>query len=1048
MRKFIQYFIDHRVITNWIMLVICLAGVFALFNLQRRIQPRYEMNSIDVNLPFPGASAVEVEEGIVIKVEESLRGLEGVEKIYSTSSDGWGNVTVEVSDGYDLDRVIQEVKNIVNGINAYPADAEKPTVVRDTQWNRAIMFSIYGPDDLMATKAIVEEFRDELLNTGKISKTLIWGLPNREISIEISPEDLRRYKLTINDIAQAIRSANLNISSGSVLTEQEEIFIRSYGKKYSAEELKDIEISSSIDGRKIQLSDICKVREDWPDNIVNSEFDGQRSVSFNVMYNNNEDVVEIVQIAEAKAREFENRYSGLIKFDTFIKETDDLQERVDLLTQSGVIGLILVLVALGSFLNVRLAFWVALGIPISFLGMFFVLMILGISINEMSLFGMILVVGILVDDGIIIGESIFTQHERGKRPIQAAIDGTLDVIKPVAISILTTVIAFIPYFYFYGILGDHVWQIAAVVIICLGFSLIEAVIILPAHIAHSRAIRHDPKQPPRYKLRQHLDRYLSWLLNKGYNRLLNVCLEHRWSVMAFTLAMVFLIAGLFMGNHVRSQFFPEIEFPFARVEITMPAGTTAEIMDDVRNEVITKALAFGESKEMEIGLNPITHYSSWYWGNLNVFLTLIPAEERDYSVLEFSNELAEFIGSVPRAENWNVGSGTFGGSPISVRFTSSDYSQLLKAKELLRNELRKIDGVKDIRDDTPLGNNEFIVELKPRSKALGLTLHDVTTQLRQGFYGQEVMRLQRGRDEIKVWVRFPREDRVSLAQVENLKIRTPSGEYIPFKEIATHELQRSMRSIRHENGMRSLQVFANLDYSKNDLAVILKELNSEVVPRILSQVDGVSRSYGGQSEMVQKMTSSMRFTMSIALVAIFTVLMFLLKSYIQTLLIIGLIPMGIIGAVIGHYIMGLPVSILSFLGIVALAGIIINDSVVMMDKYNNYISRGISVRDALHQAGIIRFRPIVLTTLTTSFGLAPLILQQSAQGQFLVPMAVSVAFGLIFGTIITLLMLPATIYCISDLKLLFNHYVSHKIFSRPLLSRRELELSGYSPPPE
>ncbi len=1016
MSKFVQYFIDHRIITNWIMLVICIAGVFALTQLNRRIQPSFEMHEININIPFPGASAVEVEEGIVIKVEEALRGLEGIEKVTSTSTDGFGSVQAEIQEGYDMDRAVAEIKNAVNGISSYPVDAEKPVVSRQTTWNRAIMLSVYGPDNLMTTKMIVEEFRDALLQTGKISRTIIWGLPSREIVVEIPPENLQKYKLTVNDIANAIRNTNLNISSGSVLTEQEEIYIRSYEKKYQAHELENIEITSSIDGRKIMLSDICRIQEQWPDNIMYSEFNGERSVSFNVMYNNNEDVVEIVEITEQVAAEFEAKYAGLIHFTTFIKETDNLEERMNLLTLNGAIGLALVLVALGTFLNIRLAFWVALGIPISFLGMFFVMMLLGISINEMSLFGMILVVGILVDDGIIIGESIYSQHEKGKKPIRAAIDGALDVIKPVTISIMTTVIAFIPYFYFYGILGDYVWQIGAVVIICLGFSLIEAIIILPAHIAHSKALHHDPTKPGKWRVRRWIDSALTRLTNTGYSRLLKFCLAYRWSVVAFTFAMLAIIAGLFWGSHVKSQFFPEIEFPYARVSVDMPAGTAAEITDSVREYVVQKATEFAAVKEAETGINPIENTSSWYYGNLNIFMDLIPATQREYSVGEFSNELAEYIGTIPGAENWNVGSGSFGGSPISVRFASSDYQQLIKAKGLLREELQKIDGVKDIQDNTPLGNNEFVVTLRPKAKALGFTLRDVTTQLRQGFYGQEVMRLQRGRDEVKIWVRFPREDRVSLSQVENLKLRTPSGEYIPFKELATYRQARSMSVIRHESGMRSVNVYAGLDYSKNDLSVVLQELNREVVPRVLSQVDGVTRSYGGQSEMVGKMMDSIRFTMSIALVAIFSVLVFLLKSYIQTILIIGLIPLGVIGAVIGHYILDIPVSILSFLGIVALAGIIINDSVVLMDKFNQFFQSGIPISKALYKAGMVRFRPIVLTTFTTALGLAPLILQESAQGQFLVPMAASVAFGLVFGTVITLLMLPATIYCIDDLK--------------------------------
>ncbi len=1040
--KFVRYFIKHSAVTNWIMIVICAAGIFALTNLNKRLDPKFEIEQIEIDVPYPGASAIEIEEGIVIKIEENLRGLEGIEKITSTSSDNWGSISVEVDKDYDMNKALQNIKNSVNSINSYPTGAEKPIVYQRTQWNRAIMLSIYGPEDLFTLKKVIEEFRDELLSTGKISNIMTWGLPEREFSVEVSPEDLIRYKLTVSDIAQAIRNSNLNISSGSVLTDQEEILIRSYNKKYNATEFENIEVVSSIDGRKILLSDICSIKEQWPENRFFSEYNGQRSVGFNVMYNNKEDVVEISEITEDVARKYEEKYAGLVTFNTFIKETDELEERINLLTQNGIIGLVLVLILLGIFLNTRLSFWVALGIPISLLGMFFVLWVLDISINQFSLFGMIMVIGILVDDGIIIGESIYSQYEKyGKSPKQAAIDGTLDVIKPVTISIATTIIAFIPYFYFYGMLGKYVWQIAAVVIISLLFSLVEALIILPAHIAHSKALGVKVKDNSlTSRVRESLDKVLAVLINKIYAPVLKLCLRNRWAVSATMFAVILIIAGLFQGSHVRAQFFPEIEPPYARIQVEVPAGTSAEVANEIRAGLIDKALDFGkEFEDTSKGiLNPIRNFTSWMNANtINIFFVLPTSDKRDYTIGEFSDQLSEFIGVVPEAENIIVGGWNFGGTPISVRFKSSDYAQLMKAKDLLKDELREIAGVKDIRDDTPLGNNEFIVDIKPKGLALGFTLRDLTTQLRQGFYGQEVMRFQRGRDEMKIWVRFNKEDRISISQIENLKVITPTGDYVPFKEVADYKITRSIKRIRHENGERSINVFANIDYSQNDLAVVMKDLDNVVVPRILSQVEGVSRNFGGQSEEVSKMVDSMTYSMAVAMLVMFTILMFLLKSYWQTFLIMSLIPLGVIGAVIGHYIVGIPISILSFLGIVALAGIIINDSVVLMDKYNKLIKSGKDVGPALYLAGMARFRPIILTTITTSAGLAPIILLTSEQGQFLVPMAVSVAFGLIFGTFITLLTLPSALLAISDVKRLVNRKKKTRIELEPAYLQNE-----------
>jgi len=1030
MKKFINYFIKHSVITNWIMIVICVAGVFALANLNKRINPKMDIENIRIQVPFPGASAIEVEEGITTKIEENLRGLEGIVRIRSTSSDNFASINVEIDQDYDMNKAIQNIKNSVNSVSSYPTGAEKPVVYQSTRWNRAIMYSIYGPDDLFTLKKIVEEFRDDLLATGKISNINYWGIPAREISIEISPDDIIRYGLTINDIAQAIRNSNLNISSGSVLTDQEQILIRSYNKKYQAKELEHIEIVSKIDGKKIHLTDICNLTEQWPENRFYSEYNGKKSVGFNIMYNNNEDVVEIVKIADTLVEVYKEKYAGLVQFVPFVKETDNLNERIDLMTQNGILGLVLVIVLLSFFLNARLAFWVSLGIPISILGMFFVIWIWGITINEMSLFGIIMVIGILVDDGIIIGESIYYQWEKyGKTPVRAAIDGTLDVWKPVFISIITTIVAFLPYFYFYGGLGKHVWQIAAVVIVALLFSLIEALIILPAHIAHSKALNITPRSDNLFtRIRESIDKFIDWQINTIYSKALKFCLRYRWAVSASVLAIILVIYGLFKGSHVRAQFFPAIQPPFARMQVTVPAGMSAEVASKIRYDIIEKALVFSSSwVDTTQKPKPIQNFTSWMNGNvINVFFILPSREFRDYSIGEFSDALAEYVGEVPEAENVIIGGWNFGGSPVSVKFQSTDYSQLIKAKDLLKTELKNIAGVKDIQDDTPLGNNEFIVTLKPKGKALGFTLRELTSQLRQGFYGQEVMRLQRGRDEVKIWVRFTKNDRVSISQIENLKVRTHTGAYVPFKEVANYSLQRSIRRIRHENGQRSIRVFANFDYSKNDLAVVIKELNSSIVPKVLSQIEGVKRSFGGQAEEMGKIMDSMKFSMSIALLVMFTILMFLLKSYMQTLLIMSLIPLGIIGSVFGHYIMGIPVSILSFLGIVALAGIIINDSVVLVDRFNKLIKKYDDIADALYEAGKTRFRPIILTTVTTAAGLAPMILLKSEQGQWLVPMALSVASGLIFGTFITLLVLPSTLYVISDLRSLINKLSAKK----------------------
>jgi multidrug efflux pump subunit AcrB len=1019
MKKILEYFVNNAMLANWIMLVIILAGTFGLFNMKMRIWPKMELDYINIDIPFPGASALEVEEGLITKIEENLKGMEGVESIYSSSMDGFGNIFLIISSSQPMSKTIDKIRNLVNSIGNYPGEAEQPVIYQETAWNRAMLVTIYGPEEISTLKNIVQEFEDDLLQSGKISQINNWGLPSKNIYVEVSPYSLRQYGLTIDDISRAIGSSNLNIASGSIVTEKETILIRTYSKKYEAEGIGNIPVFSSPDGTIVLLKQVCSVREKWPDNFLYTEVNGKTAIGLNIMYNNNEDVVEIGKVIDEKLEEYNQKYEGLVFFDPFIRDVDEIEARLGTLTINGLIGLLLVVLILGIFLSVRLSFWVALGIPISFAGLLFVQWILGITINEMSLFGMIMVIGILVDDGIVIGESIFYQWENGgKTPKQAAIDGTLDVIQPVFVSILTTMVAFTPYFFMYGEMGNYVWQIGTVIVVCLFFSLIEAAIILPVHLAHSRALSRQEK---RHYLREKLNNGIVHFIENIYGPFLLFCMKYKWAVMSFMVAVILILAGAFMGNHVKATFFPEIEEPYAMISLEIPSGTSAEISEGIRDEVIKRALEFGKSYAMpEKGYdNGIISYVSWSNGSeISVFLTLIPNEIRKYTVKEFSDNMSENLGYFPEVESINVGGGTtFGGNPISVRFLSHDYDQLLKASELFKEELKSIDGVKDIQDDTPLGDKEFIVTLNTKGEAMGLNLMSVTSQLRQGFYGQDVMTLQKGRDEVKIIIQFPPEERLSISQIESLPIRTPSGSYVPFAEIADYEVSRGIKNIRHENGFRSIRVYANLDDSKNDLNVVLKDLNDTVIPGVLSQVEGVSKSFSGQTEEVGKMINSMVFSMAMAIVIMFTILLFQMKSFAEVTLVMILIPLGFMGSIIGHYIVGIPVSFISFLGSIALAGIIVNDSVVFIDKYNKLRKiEGYSTENAIYQAGIQRFRPIIMTTLTTAIGLGPLIFQKSTGGQFLVPMAVSVAFGLIFGTIITLLMLPSALLIIDDLK--------------------------------
>jgi len=1011
MKKLINYFVSNSLLTNWLMILIFAAGTFGLINLQKRIWPKIDFDYVSVNLSWSGASAMEVEEGMVLPLEERLRTVEGVLKVTSTAMDGGAWFGLETSPWQPMDKILDNVRQVVD-TTTLPSDADKPVIYQETEWNRVMLLFLSGPEDLSLLEDVAEEFREDLIQTGQVSQIEIWGFPGEMIILEPRPSTLERYGLTLDDIGNAVKSASLNLSAGSVLTSSEQIQIRTYEKKTKVSEIEQIVVKNLNNGRVLKLKDICAIHRGREENALYTRANGKDAIGLQIMYGNSEDVISISKMVDQKLKEYSKKYKDQVSFQTYIRDVDELKDRLSTLTFSGLSGLLLVILILGLFLNSRISFWVALGIPISFMGLIFIEWIMKITINEMSLFGMIMIIGILVDDGIVIGESIYDHwHRLGKSRLQAAVDGTLEVLSPVLISIATTVVAFAPYFFIYGEMGKYTSQIGLVVVISLLFSLVEAIILLPAHLAHSRALTENARHEGR--IRQRLNSVQEFLIYRIYAPFLDFALAHKGVILSLLVGSLMISIGAFAGNHVKAAFFPEIEAPYVYAELSFPSGTTAKVVNQTRKEMERFAMDFGARWAIDDPDhdNAIVDYLSW--GNstqLWVYLILLDNDIRDFTVNEFSLALARELPENPVLESALIGNDSmFGGDPIYTRFLGKDYSQLRKASELFKEELRKIDGVKDIRDDTPLGQKEFLIHLNNRGKALGLTTDSVSNQVRMGFYGNKIMTLQEGRSEVPIMARYPLRDRDSLSSVENLLIRTPSGTMVPFKEVADFSLQRSQRQIKRENGHRALSVMAGLDSEKADLNVVTKEINEKILPSVLAQVEGVTLSQGGQGEMVNKMIKSMTFSMLMALLIMFTLLLFQMKSWGQALLVLSLIPFGFLGAIYGHIIMGKEVSFISFLGSVALGGIIVNDSVVLIDCFNKKLKAGIPRPIAVREAAIQRFRPIIMTTMTTSIGLIPLIYQKSVGGQMLVPIGISIAWGLLFGTFLTLAVLPVVL---------------------------------------
>ena len=971
----------------------------------------YDYITLDVS--WPGSASLEVEEGLTIPIEERLKGLEGINRTVSTTGDGFVNFWIEADPGIPIDKTVDRIRTAVKSVPSYPSEADDPLVQQLDSWNRVMLLFIYGPEDKNVLQQVADDFRNKLLASGEVTQIDTWGMPQKEILLEVNPDVLREYGLTVEDIGRAVQSSDLNIAAGSVHTGREILEIRSYGRRTSVEEIERIPLTAG--GEVLTLGTICSVREEWPEEAVYTRANGKPAVGFDIMYSNSEDVIAISKAVDVLVEESEKEYGGLVSFRPFIRDSDQIEERLGTLSTSGLLGLLLVILILGFFLNLRLSLWVAFGIPFSFLGLFFIEWILDITINEMSLFGMIMVLGILVDDGIVIGENIFSHwKEKGKEPLRAAIDGTLEVLGPVVVSIITTMIAFTPYFFLYGEMGQYTSVIGLVIILCLGFSLIEAAVILPVHLAHSRALVHSARGES--GVRRGLDRFQNILIHRVYGPVLRTALRHRGVSLALMAAFIMVLAGAMAGNHIKAMFFPEVEMPYSYAEVTFPAGTSSGVVNRVRDYVADTAREIGAEPEWNL---PEKDYPNGVvdllsWGDsqtVYIYFIMIPNEVRPYKVSEFSAVLNERLGPIVEAESVKLGEeSAFGGYPVSIRFTGDDPEALTRASDRLKEELARIKGIKDIGDDTPLGARELVFEVNRRGRALGLTPAYVASQIRDGWYGKEVTRLTDGPRQIPVVIRMAGEERKSLNQLDRFPLRTPSGQWVMTGDVVDYTVERGLARIKRENGFRAVRVNAGFDDTENDLNVVLTRINNEIVPSILDEVPGVTLSAGGQAEEMQKMMNSMIFTIVGAMIIMFTILMIATGSVGQAMIIMTLIPLGLVGAIYGHLIMGQPLSFISFLGVLALGGIIVNDSVVLISAYNRMVRReGEDPLEAAYMAGVKRFRPILMTTLTTSIGLAPLIFQKSMGGQFLIPIAISVAFGLLFGTFLTLILLPCVL---------------------------------------
>ncbi|MBT8191354.1 MAG: efflux RND transporter permease subunit [Saprospiraceae bacterium] len=1011
MTGIINYFLRNSVAANLLMVFIFIMGFLGLNQLKTTFFPEQPSRIILVQVVYPGASPEEMEEGVVSKIEENLVGVKGVKRTTSISSENAATVNVEVELDFEAADVLQDVKNAVDKISSFPVSMEPPVIFVQEQLSNAYIFSISGQVDLKTLKRYARQIESDLLAKDGISKITIEGYPEEEIEISFREKDMRALNITFDEALIAVSQNNLLSTGGTIKTENEELLIRAKNKNYFASELKDITVRSNSQGGKVILDQIADIRDRWEDSPVRNYVNGDPGVVITVFNTLEEDMFLVSETALVYLEDFKARYP-----DIEVSEIRDgskyLNSRISFIKKNGLIGFFLVLMLLAMFLNVRLAFWVALAIPISFAGMFMAASFLGITINVISTFGMVVVIGILVDDGIVIAENIYQHYERGEKPMAAALNGTLEVLPAVSSAILTTVIAFASFFFIEGFLGSVFKELAIVVIFTLIFSLVEGVFILPAHISHSKALKTGAEKD--HFIARFFNGIMDFLKIKSYGPFLKLSIKYPLPMVAICVVGLFIVAGSFSGGLIKGTFFPFVQSDNFTIELELPAGTrensTNLLLDSIEQSAWNVNDAFkdkyfgGEKNVVDKIVKRVG--PGIHQGSITAYL--LSGEERpEVNNRMITNAIREDLGPIHEAEKLVFGLGNIFGDPISVALLGNDTEELERAVSDLKSEMRKIENVTDIQDSNKEGLKEIEIELTAKAENLGFTLGEIIRYIRQGFFGAEVQRLQRGRDEVKVWLRYGDEDRSSINDLKNMRIRTQDGRAIPLRELVDFKIERGLISINHIDGQREIRVTADVDDDKASISDINTDIEELLLPEILSKYPSVRVGLEGQARDNAETIASMKTIMPIVLLTMFFVVVVTFSSVSQAMIVFLILPFGFIGVGFGHWFMGKSVSLLSILGVIALIGILVNDALVFISTFNSKIKRGEPFKEALYDTGLERFRPILLTTITTVAGLLPLLLEKSVQAQFLIPMAISVAFGLMIATFILLIMIPS-----------------------------------------
>lgn len=1026
----IAWFAGNHVAANLLMIFILAFGIVSSFNIRKQTTPDFELNWVQIRVPYLGAAPQEVEEGVIIKIEEAIQDIPGIVEINSRAFEGLGSVTVEVGTGEDINEILTEVKTRIDAISTFPGLTEKPVIYKQEVPVHVVFLTITGDLDEYARKTMSQNVRDELMQIPSVNQVQILGDRDYEISVEVSEHVLRQYGLTMSEISQAIRNSSLDMPGGSIKSEGGDILLRTEGQVYTGQEFAQLVLRTFPDGTRLTLGDIAEIRDGFVETNGYARYMGKPSASMRVMaIGQKNELATAAAVREYVAEKSKSLADG-VNLEVWVDRSFYLQDRLDMMIKNMLQGAFLVCMILALFLRLKVAAWVIVGIPITFFGALW-LMPLGpwpVSVNTISLFGFILVLGIVVDDAIIIGESIYTTVRADGHTLDNVIKGAKRVAVPATFGVLTTIAAFAPMLFVGGIVGPFFEAMSVVVILCLMFSLVESKLILPAHLAHARIKPIDEEdlfnpqrtigfreRVPRFflKIQRRTQRGLQKVIHSHYKPMLEKALRNRGLTFSIFAAILILTFGLMNSGLVRVVLFPEVPSDFIQVQMQMQNGTSPNVRDKALDRI--EGAVF-EINEEYVSANPaaddpIDHLIVFTDGDTGgfIFAELYRGEDRPLDSDEIIAMWREKVGEIAGMKELTYSGGDHigGGAPLSFNLTGNNYEALENAAGELEEKLREYNGVFDIVNSATAGGEEIRLDIKPEAEALGLNIASLGRQVRQAFYGEEAQRIQRGKDELKVMIRYPLSERKSIADLENMRIRTPSGDEVPFNSVAEVSFGQSYSSITRQNRKRTVTVSADIDPEIVEPGEVIEEISTEFIPQLLASNPGVGYGLEGASLEEVEFIRNITLASFAAMFLIYGLIAIPLRSYSQPMIIMSVIPFGLVGAVFGHILLGKAVSMFSLFGLIALAGVVVNDSLILIDFINKARQSGMSSHDAVVMSGTERFRPIILTSLTTAAGLMPIIFETSLQAQFVIPMAISLSFGILFATVITLFLIPS-----------------------------------------